>query len=194
MNRFRSNFFALALALLVAVALIPVSAFGQAISGDLVGTVSDKSGALIPNATVTATNEATNVKSTTTTNASGEFRFGNLLVGVYDIGAEAKGFSATTLKGFPVELNKTSTARITMEVGQLATTVEVTAGTPPIDTTTAQIETVYETKQLQNLPTAGVDYHVPFGGRKGSSYGPREQGAYAREFYTTVKTAYVLAG
>ena len=42
-----------------------------------------------------------------------------------------------------------------------------------------------------NLPTAGVDYHVPFGGRKGSSYGPREQGAYAREFYTTVKTTYV---
>src|SRR5690606_24634090 len=46
---------------------------------------------------------------------------------------------------------------------------------------------------MVNLPTAGVDYHVPFGGRKGSSYGPREQGAYAREFYTTVKTAYVLA-
>jgi acyl-CoA reductase-like NAD-dependent aldehyde dehydrogenase len=44
---------------------------------------------------------------------------------------------------------------------------------------------------MVNLPTAGVDYHVPFGGRKGSSYGPREQGAYAREFYTTVKTAYV---
>ena len=47
---------------------------------------------------------------------------------------------------------------------------------------------------MVNLPTAGVDYHVPFGGRKGSSYGPREQGRYAVEFYTTVKTAYVLAG
>lgn len=47
---------------------------------------------------------------------------------------------------------------------------------------------------MVNLPTAGVDYHVPFGGRKGSSYGPREQGAYAREFYTTVKTAYTSAG
>lgn len=47
---------------------------------------------------------------------------------------------------------------------------------------------------MVNLPTAGVDYHVPFGGRKGSSYGPREQGRYAAEFYTTVKTAYVLAG
>jgi alpha-ketoglutaric semialdehyde dehydrogenase len=46
---------------------------------------------------------------------------------------------------------------------------------------------------MVNLPTAGVDFHVPFGGRKGSSYGPREQGRYAAEFYTTVKTAYTLA-
>jgi aldehyde dehydrogenase (NAD+) len=45
---------------------------------------------------------------------------------------------------------------------------------------------------LVNLPTAGVDYHVPFGGRKGSSYGPREQGRYAAEFYTSVKTAYTF--
>ncbi|RBI72379.1 aldehyde dehydrogenase family protein [Roseovarius sp. TE539] len=45
-----------------------------------------------------------------------------------------------------------------------------------------------------NLPTAGTDYHVPFGGRGQSSYGPREQGTYAREFYTTVKTAYIAAG
>src|SRR3546814_11961930 len=43
---------------------------------------------------------------------------------------------------------------------------------------------------MVNVPTAGVDYHVPFGGRKGSSYGPREQGRYAREFFTIVKTAY----
>jgi aldehyde dehydrogenase (NAD+) len=46
---------------------------------------------------------------------------------------------------------------------------------------------------MVNLPTAGVDFHVPFGGRKGSSYGPREQGTYAAEFYTSVKTAYTLA-
>jgi aldehyde dehydrogenase (NAD+) len=45
---------------------------------------------------------------------------------------------------------------------------------------------------MVNLPTAGVDYHVPFGGRKGSSYGPREQGSAASEFYTTVKTSYIL--
>ncbi len=47
---------------------------------------------------------------------------------------------------------------------------------------------------MVNLPTAGVDYHVPFGGRKGSSYGAREQGRHAAEFYTAIKTAYTLAG
>jgi acyl-CoA reductase-like NAD-dependent aldehyde dehydrogenase len=47
---------------------------------------------------------------------------------------------------------------------------------------------------MVNLPTAGTDYHVPFGGRGASSYGPREQGQYAAEFYTSVKTAYVAAG
>jgi aldehyde dehydrogenase (NAD+) len=47
---------------------------------------------------------------------------------------------------------------------------------------------------MVNLPTAGVDYHVPFGGRKASSYGPREQGSYAREFFTIVKTSYQFAG
>lgn len=47
---------------------------------------------------------------------------------------------------------------------------------------------------MVNVPTAGVDYHVPFGGRRASSYGPREQGSYARDFFTIVKTAYTSAG
>ena len=47
---------------------------------------------------------------------------------------------------------------------------------------------------MVNLPTAGTDYHVPFGGRGDSSYGPREQGSFAAEFYTTVKTAYIASG
>ena len=47
---------------------------------------------------------------------------------------------------------------------------------------------------MVNLPTAGTDYHVPFGGRGISSYGSREQGKYAEEFYTTVKTAYISSG
>jgi aldehyde dehydrogenase (NAD+) len=46
---------------------------------------------------------------------------------------------------------------------------------------------------MVNLPTAGLDYHVPFGGTKASSYGPREQGRYAQDFYTVVKTSYLSA-
>ena len=46
---------------------------------------------------------------------------------------------------------------------------------------------------MVNVPTAGVDFHVPFGGRKGSSIGPREQGRHAVDFYTVVKTAYTAA-
>ncbi len=44
---------------------------------------------------------------------------------------------------------------------------------------------------MVNVPTAGLDYHVPFGGRKASSYGPREQGSYAKEFFTVLKTSYI---
>jgi aldehyde dehydrogenase (NAD+) len=47
---------------------------------------------------------------------------------------------------------------------------------------------------MVNVPTAGVDFHVPFGGTKGSSYGPKEQGRYAQEFFTQVKIAYTAAG
>ena len=47
---------------------------------------------------------------------------------------------------------------------------------------------------MVNLPTGGTDYQVPFGGRGDSSYGPREQGSFAAEFYTTVKTAYIASG
>ncbi len=67
-----------------------------------------------------------------------------------------------------------------------------------ICTTSLKYATEYKRKAqagmvMVNVPTAGVDYHVPFGGRKGSSFGPREQGSYAAEFYTTVKTAYTFA-
>src|ERR1043165_2292415 len=98
--------------------------FGQAISGDLVGTVVDKSGALIPNATVEAVNQATNVHTKTVANGSGEYRISNLPVGVYDITASASGFGSQTLRGYTIELNKTATARITLDVGRTDTTVE----------------------------------------------------------------------
>jgi Carboxypeptidase regulatory-like domain len=133
--------------------LLCAYSFGQATSGDLVGTVTDKSGAVVAKASVEATNVATGVKSTTTTNSSGEYRINNLLPGMYQVTANAQNMAPSVVK-VPIELNKTATARLTLGIGTTSTTVEVTGTAPTIDTTTPQIQTTYDIQQTQNLPTA----------------------------------------
>ncbi len=144
-----------AIAFFAIVAFSLVSATAQSVSGTLVGTVVDPSGAAIPNADVVATNVATNVKSETKSSGTGEYRFNNLPVGSYDISATASGFQPTTLKNYQVELNKISTAKIALTVGA-ATSVEVNANATVIDTTTAQIQNTFDQRQNVDLPTASV--------------------------------------
>ena len=140
----------------ICVFLLSFAAYGQFTGGDLVGSVVDSSGAVVPGATVTATNQATNVKSTTTTNTNGEYRLSNLLAGNYTISATGKGFETTTIKDVLVALNQTATVRIPLKVGQVETTVEVTAEAAAIDTTTAQLATTYDMKEAADLPIAAV--------------------------------------
>src|SRR5579872_1137328 len=125
------------------IAIGPVPLQAQSVNGDLVGTVFDATRAGVPNATVTATNTATNIKRTATTNGAGEYRFGNLPAGSYDISATAASFATATLKNVAVQLNQASTANLTMQVGSVATTVEVAEAAAVIDTTTAQIENTF---------------------------------------------------
>src|SRR5215475_1135256 len=132
------------------------AAYAQAISGDLVGIVKDSSGAAIPNASVSALNVSTSVQTTTKTNTGGEYRFGNLLPGRYDISSTASGFTKTTLKGVDVLLNTTNTANLTLEVGAVAESVNVTEATATLDTTTAQIQTTYGSKLAEDLPNVSV--------------------------------------
>jgi hypothetical protein len=140
--------------------LLACSAFAQAISGDLVGTITDASGAAVPNATVTATNAGTNVASTATTNAAGEYRISNLLPGTYNLTVTASGFGASSLKNVSVSLNQTATANLTVQVGSVATTVEVTEAAAVLDTTTAQIQSTYTTKQVHDLPNVAIGQGV----------------------------------
>ncbi|MGH9742163.1 MAG: carboxypeptidase regulatory-like domain-containing protein, partial [Candidatus Acidiferrum sp.] len=129
---------------------------GQIISGDLVGTVLDKSGAVVPGATVEAVDVATGVKYATKANDAGEYRFNNLPVGSYNVSGTATNFATTTVKGFAVELNKTSTLQIGLEVKGTETTVEVSGFTPALDTTTAQVSNTFSQKQLEDLPSAST--------------------------------------
>ena len=170
------------LSLLLAVA--PV--FAQAISGDVTGTVTDPSGAVVPSASLTILNDATGVKATTVATVNGVYRFVNLPVGVYTLSATAAGFAPITQKGLRVELNNTLTANLTMSVGNTATTIEVSEAGAGIDTTTAQVQTSFNTMQVVELPQASsgsgiynlalVGSGVSTSGGVGQGFGPSVSG------------------
>jgi hypothetical protein len=141
-------------ALVVALSCLAPSAPAQAISGDLVGKVLDASGSAVPNVTVTATNTATNVKFTGTTNINGDYRISNLLPGAYDVSATATGFAAAILAGVSVDLNRTTTANLKLAVGTVSTTVDVVEAGALLDTTTAQVQQSYAAQQVQDLSTS----------------------------------------
>src|SRR5689334_13095492 len=133
-----------------------VLAFAQATDGTLVGIITDQSGAGVPNAVVNAQNIATGVQLNVKTGAGGEYRFNNVPVGRYNINVTAPGFSPTTLKNIDVILNQTATANVPLQVGTVATTVEVTDAAAVIDTTTAQIQSNYTSEEARYLPMTGL--------------------------------------
>jgi len=152
----RWGYYACAVSIIFALMMLVESLLAQAISGDIVGTVLDATKARVPNATVTAENTQTSVKTTTTTNASGDYRFTDLPVGTYDLTATARGFGTTSLKEVTVKLNQTITVNVTLEVCVASTTVDVLVSGATIDTTTAQIQSTYTSTQIKDLPLAST--------------------------------------
>ena len=133
---------------------------GQTTSGDLVGTVKDATGSLVPNATITVTAESTGVSKTITGSSNGEFRVGNLLADKYDVVVEAAGFQKYDLKGVLIELNKTSTISIPLSLGT-SQSVEVSADSGAVlDTTSTNLSQTFDNQTLSDLPTASVGVGV----------------------------------
>ena len=143
------------IALISLLGLAAIGAFGQAIDGNVVGTVTDASGAAIVGAEITATNVATGVVSTGKTNESGGYRFDHLTVGTYRINVKMTGFKAIS-EQVDVQLNLTATRNLTLQPGAATETVEVSGTPPTIDTTTSQLSTSYESQILKDLPSATV--------------------------------------
>ena len=127
------------LAILVTLSLFSVALFGQATDSNVVGTVTDSTGAAIAGAAVTALNKDTGVRSATVTNSNGEYRFNNLPVGRYDVSATSKGFNTATIAGLELQLNHTTSANLILQVGTVAT---------------AQIQTTYDSRN-SDLALAG---------------------------------------
>ncbi len=132
------------------------SLFGQATDGNLVGTITDASGATVASADVKIMNQATGIQTSTKSNSSGDYRFGNIPVGVYNLSVAAAGFITATRTGLAIDLNKTTTVNVPLQIGTATQTVEVVEAPAAIDTTTAQLQSSFSAQQAQDLPSTSV--------------------------------------
>lgn len=126
--------------------------------GEITGVVQDASGALIPNASVTATNNATNVARTTLTNSSGLYSFPGLVPGTYDVKVTAPGFETAVRANIVLQVQQTARVDFTMQVGQAVQTIEVAANAALLNTDNATVGTVIEEQRIMDLPLNGRSY------------------------------------
>ncbi|HLJ78031.1 MAG TPA: TonB-dependent receptor, partial [Acidobacteriaceae bacterium] len=144
------------LAGLVGLALLcmPSAARAQGF-GRISGTVTDSTGAVIPGATVTATQITTHFILTTTTSGDGTFVFPSLAPSTYDVSVSQKGFQSFTERALQVRADNAVSVNAVLKAGSTAETVNVTAGAAQVDTTTGTLQEVIGTQQVNNLPLNG---------------------------------------
>src|SRR5689334_10447254 len=141
--------------LLTMVASLPMAAQSLT-SGDISGVVTDPSGAVVPNATVTVKSAETGATQTATTNAQGVYRVSLLKPGPYTVSAQSSGFRGTDHRA-TVAIGQVVNVNIAMALGQESTTVEVSSEAPIIQTENADLSTNFNEKQVSLLPNAGND-------------------------------------
>jgi hypothetical protein len=128
---------------------------GQGVSGRILGTVQDKSGAVVAKVAVTATNQGTNISVVGTTNSNGEYRIDNLQPGSYRVTFDAKGFRPYVSVGNIVSVDGSTRVDVNLEIGSTSETIQVTAAQPLVDTTSSSLgETISQT-EISNLPLNG---------------------------------------
>src|SRR5690348_16288119 len=117
----------LLLAIIAMILSSGLTAFGQAVTGSIMGYITDPSGAAIPSASVTATEAQTNVATTRTTDSAGMYLITNLLPGAYTINVEAKGFKAFSRVGVRLDVGGTVRTDATLELGEVTQQISVEA-------------------------------------------------------------------
>lgn len=137
--------------------VLSLPAVGQSlVSGDLAGTIIDPSGAVVPNATVKLKNNGTGQTQTTTSNASGAYRFSLLPPAQYTVSAAASGFQNVE-KVVTVAVGQATAANLQLSVGSSSQTVEVTAESPVLQTQNGNISTTFTPEQVELVPNPGND-------------------------------------
>ena len=157
-NSSKAARFGFVLALLATFALLTSVAFAQSTvsTGSIVGTVTDATGAVVPNAKVIITGSTGQVIKTTT-NGQGGYSTGSMVPGAYTIRAEAKGFKTTQLS-VDVRVDNTANGSIRLEIGQESTVVEVQGTEVQVNTEQATVQGVLNSTQIENLPVNGRNF------------------------------------
>src|SRR5262245_21209000 len=129
------------------------AAFGQAVKGSLLGTITDSNGAAAAGATITITETRTNISATTTTNQDGNYVFANVKDGVYRVEVTQKGFKRVVREGVVVDVNTTVRVDLDLPVGEVSEQVTIQAGALPLlQTDRADTGRLLESKQVSELP------------------------------------------
>jgi hypothetical protein len=145
-------------ACLSAVLLLARVGVAQPTTGTILGKVADEQGAIIPGATVSATNPATGFNRVAVSDAEGIYRLNALPVGTYDVIVELAGFASVDRKGLIVNVAQTITVDFALKVASVAETVMVTAGTPLIESSVSSVGGVVDLGRIESIPLNGRQF------------------------------------
>jgi len=148
----------LSLVALVAIAFGLARDLNAQTLGEITGVVNDSSGAFIVGAKVTATNPATNAVRSATSNDVGIYNFPAMQPGIYNLKAEMAGFKAATITDVKLQVQQVARHDITMQVGEVTQTVEVSGAGVSLSTEDATVGTVIENKRIVELPLNGRNF------------------------------------
>lgn len=144
--------------LAASLSLASTAALAADVNGRIKGTVTDPAGAEIPNAQVVATNQATGVRFTTTSQANGDYQFQQLPVGTYTISATAPGFKSFSATGIVINIDQEYVEPVHLDVGGSNETVSVQADAVQVNTTDMQLNNIVGSREIVELPLLGRDF------------------------------------
>src|SRR5260370_15046370 len=147
------------IATVLCIALAGVLAFAQFETATLTGTITDAAGAVVPNATIKAVNEATNIESTAVANGEGRYLFPNLRRGSYRVMVSAQGFKQSVSPGVVLQVNQAARLDIQLTVGAVTEQVNVTGEAPVLETESSSRGAVIDQTKMVELPLNGRDYN-----------------------------------
>lgn len=142
----------------LAVCVAAHSGFGQQVYGSIYGTVTDASGAALPNAKVTITDQNKGTKFDVQTNETGNYTKGQLIPGTYTVEVEAQGFRRAVTKDIVVNVEQAARVDLNMQLGEVTQEVEVTAAAPLLQTDRADASTTFTSKDLVDLPNLNRNF------------------------------------